>query len=170
MKKGVLKNFTNFTGKHLCQSFFFNKVTVLRPAPLLKKRLWHRCFLVNLVKFLRRLFSQNTSGGCFCKNWLMNFKIISFHCINGHFFNYSGARKNYCWKKNILKFVLNDYLFKKRIALRTSSCGRYSTVNFKILRRFLLAKAYHFWVIFYKSFLTVPTKNFLSAIRRKESV
>ena len=26
MKKGVLKNFTKFTGKHLCQSLFFNKV------------------------------------------------------------------------------------------------------------------------------------------------
>ena len=24
-KKGVLKNFTNFAGKHLCQSLFFNK-------------------------------------------------------------------------------------------------------------------------------------------------
>ena len=27
-----------------------------RPATLLKKRLWHRCFLVNFVKFLRTLF------------------------------------------------------------------------------------------------------------------
>ena len=25
-KKGVLRNFTKFTGKHLCQSLFFNKV------------------------------------------------------------------------------------------------------------------------------------------------
>ena len=24
-KKGVVENFKNFTGKHLCQSFFFNK-------------------------------------------------------------------------------------------------------------------------------------------------
>ena len=29
MKKGILKNFTKFTGEHLCQSFFFNKVGVL---------------------------------------------------------------------------------------------------------------------------------------------
>ena len=27
-KKGVLRNFTNFTGKDLCQSLFFNKVAV----------------------------------------------------------------------------------------------------------------------------------------------
>ena len=26
LKKGVLKNFVKFTGKHLCQSLFFNKV------------------------------------------------------------------------------------------------------------------------------------------------
>ena len=39
MKKGVLKNFAKFTGKHLCQSLFFNKVAGLRPTTLLKKRL-----------------------------------------------------------------------------------------------------------------------------------
>ena len=29
-KKGVLRNFTKFTGKHLCQSLLFNKVAGLR--------------------------------------------------------------------------------------------------------------------------------------------
>ena len=38
-KKGVLKNFTKFTGKHLCQNLFFNKVAGLRLATLLRKRL-----------------------------------------------------------------------------------------------------------------------------------
>ena len=37
-KKGVLRNFTKFTGKHMCQSLFFNKVAGLRPATLLKKK------------------------------------------------------------------------------------------------------------------------------------
>ena len=37
MKIGVLKNFAKLTGKHLCQSLFFNKVTDLRPATLLKR-------------------------------------------------------------------------------------------------------------------------------------
>ena len=32
----------------------------------IKKRLEHRCFPVNIVKFLRTAFLQNTSGGCFC--------------------------------------------------------------------------------------------------------
>ena len=55
-KKGVLRNFAKFTGKHLCQSLFFNKVEGLRPATLLKKRLWHRRFRVNFAKFLRTPF------------------------------------------------------------------------------------------------------------------
>ena len=37
----------------------------LRPATLLKKRLWKRCFPVNFAKFLRTLFLQNTSGQLF---------------------------------------------------------------------------------------------------------
>ena len=38
-KKGVLKNFTKLTGKHLRQSLFFNKDVGLTRATLLKKRL-----------------------------------------------------------------------------------------------------------------------------------
>ena len=40
-KKSALKNFAKFTGKHLCQGLFFNKVAGFRPSTLLKKRLWH---------------------------------------------------------------------------------------------------------------------------------
>ena len=39
IKKGVLRNFTKFTGRH-----------------------WRRCFPVNFAKFLRTTFLQNTSG------------------------------------------------------------------------------------------------------------
>ena len=53
----MLKNFAKFTGKHLCQSIFFNK-SGLRPANLLKKRLWRN--------FEGHLYLQNTSCGCFC--------------------------------------------------------------------------------------------------------
>ena len=41
-EKGVLRNFAKFTGKHLCQSFFFNYVAGLRrlarPSRLLRNR------------------------------------------------------------------------------------------------------------------------------------
>ena len=39
----------------------FNKVAGLRPATLLKKRLWHRRFPVNFAEFLRTPFLQNIS-------------------------------------------------------------------------------------------------------------
>ena len=55
-KKGVLRNFTKFIGKHLYQSLFFNKVAGLRPATSLKKRLWYKFFPVNFVKFQRTPF------------------------------------------------------------------------------------------------------------------
>ena len=55
-EKGILRNFVKFTGKHLRQGLFFNKVAGLRPATLLKKRLWCRCFPVNFTKFLRTPF------------------------------------------------------------------------------------------------------------------
>ena len=48
--------------QNLCQNLFFNEFAGLRPATLLKKKLWHRCFPVNFVKFLRTRFLQNTSG------------------------------------------------------------------------------------------------------------
>ena len=59
MKKGVVRNFTKFTGKHLCQSIFLNKDAGLRPATLLQKRLWHRYFPLNFVKFLRTVFTEH---------------------------------------------------------------------------------------------------------------
>ena len=49
--KYVLRNFAKFIEKQLCQSLFFNKVAGLR-----KKEIWHRCFSVKFVKFLRTVF------------------------------------------------------------------------------------------------------------------
>ena len=46
-EKCVLKNFPNFTGKRLCRNLSFNKVSNLRNATSLKKRLRRRYFLVN---------------------------------------------------------------------------------------------------------------------------
>ena len=58
-KQGVLRDFVKFTGKHLRQNLFFNKVAGLRLATLLKKRLWRSCFPVNFMKFRRKLFFIN---------------------------------------------------------------------------------------------------------------
>ena len=77
---GVLRNFAKFTGKHRCQILFFNKVEDISIPPenirkpfsdvfrvfrkaykFMKKKLWHRYFLVDFAKFLGTL-SWNTSG------------------------------------------------------------------------------------------------------------
>ena len=78
-EKGVLRNFAKFTGKHLCQSLFSNKVAGFRPATLLKKRLWHRIFPVNFTNSLRTPFLTEHL------RWLLlNFKksVKSAYCIS----------------------------------------------------------------------------------------
>ena len=64
VRKGVPRNFKKFTGKHLCQSLFFNKV-LRNYAKFTKKHLCrkiHWCFPENFTKFLRTPFLQNNSG------------------------------------------------------------------------------------------------------------
>ena len=58
--EGFLKNFTKLITRQLCQSLFFKEIAGLRAANLLKKRLQHKCFSVNFVKFLRTTFLQAT--------------------------------------------------------------------------------------------------------------
>ena len=77
VKIGVLRSFTKFTGKHMCQSLFFNNVAGLRPATLLKKEVWYECFLpVNLAKFLRTPFLQNTSGQLLLKSFSFSLMLL----------------------------------------------------------------------------------------------
>ena len=73
IKKGVLRNFSKFTGKHLCQSLFFNKVAGLRPVSLLKKTL-AQAFFCEFCKIFKDTFryriplmaaSVNISDVCF---------------------------------------------------------------------------------------------------------
>ena len=46
----------------------FNKATG-QACKFIKKKIQHRCFLVNFEKLLRAVFSLNTSGGCFWLIW-----------------------------------------------------------------------------------------------------
>ena len=75
MKDGVLKNFAKFTEKPLYQSLLFNKAADLRPATLVKKRLWHRCFLMDFAKFLRTSFFIEHLW------WLLQHNLMIFFCF-----------------------------------------------------------------------------------------
>ena len=61
VKKGVLRNFTKFTRKHLCQNLIFDKVAVLRPVTLIFLRIGLQIFdplyvLVSVARVRSRLF------------------------------------------------------------------------------------------------------------------
>ena len=57
-KIGVLKNFTIFTGKHLCWSLFLIKL---------------QAFRLFSCEYCKIVFLQNTSGGCFCKYTVLHY-------------------------------------------------------------------------------------------------
>ena len=58
-KKRVLRNFTDFTGKHLCQSLFFNKVASLRPEAcnFIKKEALAQVFFSEFCEISKNTFS-----------------------------------------------------------------------------------------------------------------
>ena len=63
-RKGVLRNFSKFTRKHLWQVLFYKEVAGPQPATLLKMRLCHRCFPINFAKFLRTPFHRTPLNDC----------------------------------------------------------------------------------------------------------
>ena len=58
--KVVLRNFTKFTGKHLYQRLFFNKVAGLRRTTSLKKSLWHKVFSCEICEISKSRFFYRT--------------------------------------------------------------------------------------------------------------
>ena len=59
-KIDVLKNFTSFTGKHLCWSLLLIKLQTLRPATLLKRDSNTGVFLWNWRSFFKNSFFYRT--------------------------------------------------------------------------------------------------------------
>ena len=58
-KKTFLNNFAIFTEKNLFWCLFFNKNAGLQVCNFIENRLQHRCFLVNIAKFLRTHVLKN---------------------------------------------------------------------------------------------------------------
>ena len=78
--------------KNLCWSLFLIKLQAFKPALVLKKRLQHKCFPVNIVKFLRTLILkyiferlllyseiQTTNNVIYilAQNFIFNFRILA---------------------------------------------------------------------------------------------
>ena len=65
MKKGVLKNFTKFTGKHLCQGLFFDKVAGL--LILLKDAVVQMCSVKGCSKKFHKIHRKTPAPGSLFK-------------------------------------------------------------------------------------------------------
>ena len=65
-EKGALKNFANFTEKHL-RWVFFNGVADLKAWNFIKKRHQHRCCLRDLWNLEKRPFWRRSANDCFWK-------------------------------------------------------------------------------------------------------
>ena len=81
VRKNVLRNFA----KNTCARVSFLIKLQAKPATLLKKRLWHRCFSANYAKFLKTPFLQNTSGRLLLKitslDLTSKFLNLKIHCV-----------------------------------------------------------------------------------------
>ena len=120
-----LKNWQNSQENTCARVTFFNKVTGLRLTTLLKKRLWHRCFSVNFVKFLRTPFLQNTFGQLLMH--LVDWKQIYnyYWCVGWNILIVNIDPQHFHKKPNfflILKWVgwLSNWLFWTRMDLNLS--------------------------------------------------
>ena len=56
LQRGPLKSFGKLTRKHVCQSFFLDKVAHHAACNFIKKGFQHRCFTVNFAKLLKTLW------------------------------------------------------------------------------------------------------------------
>ena len=65
IKKDTRRNFAKFSGKHLCQGLFLNKIADFRPATLLKRDSGTGVFLWILSNFYEHLFPRTPLDDCF---------------------------------------------------------------------------------------------------------
>ena len=99
--------------------FLFNKVAGLRPATLLKKRLWYRC-PVKFAKFLRTLFLQNTSG-----QFLQTITSIALELPTAQFIKFKGALSGLTQlltaesSLKMMKNYFNYFLFRLKSSFRS---------------------------------------------------
>ena len=124
MMKDVLRNFTKFTGKHLCQSLFFNKVTSLRPEAcnFINKETLVEVFSREFCETSKNTFSNRTplvaaSRSITCESFLVSFELLKKRRLNHikHYesiipMEYSGNfHKSYHQFHSLTCFYLNNF-------------------------------------------------------------
>ena len=105
-KKVALKNFAEFTGKHLFQSLFLRKLQA--EAYFIKKEmLWHRCFLVSFCESFKSMFFIEHL------RWLR--QSSSSSCIDSSKICYNDVIDVFAMLSSIAKGLGKIYLFKATI-------------------------------------------------------
>ena len=74
-EKGVLRNFAKFTGKHLCQSLFFNKVAGAA-YHFIKKKTLAQVFFCEFCEISKNTFFYRTP--LVAASILVNFRHLNF--------------------------------------------------------------------------------------------
>ena len=83
-KKGVLRHFAQFTGKHLCQSFFFNKLAALGPATLLKKETVAQVFPCEFYEISKTTFLEYKKKKKNSRTWSEEATDTLMNCSHSH--------------------------------------------------------------------------------------
>ena len=137
-KKGVLRNFTKFTGKRLCQGLFFNKCfykTPLVAASESSNRKNLSSVYVVKICFVKMFFTP-------CDNWKTLFFIKVYRC-RGDLFN------------RYVFVLFEKHGFKEvRILISTKECsGNIKMINSKI-------KFKNKCLVYHTSYIFCTTFNF----------
>ena len=125
-KKGVLRNFTKFTGKHPCQSLLFNKVAGLRSFFI--EHLWWL-----IVKAIATLFSVGKASknrvSCFSRLFLTKVKVsINESCIiRKSALNYCLMARSFllfhmCWNHSFSQQKVQTFLSPFKLMIHNTIC------------------------------------------------
>ena len=101
VKKGVLRNFVKFTGKHLCQSLFFNKVAA--PATLLKKE--------TLTQVFSSEFYEISKNTCSTEHLWTTASDISVELPKNYQYNHSLKIKFLVFCKDFVTILIECFWF-----------------------------------------------------------
>ena len=148
-KIGILKHFSNFTGKHLCRSLFLN-VAGLKACNCTKKKLQNRCFPVKFAKFLRTTLaatSEFCSSSCIITASVSITRFISNECI-----------KVNTW--SIVWYYINSKIMMKLVNRSSKNVSAYALLSLLSFQTWFHSDPFqYFWISRY--LLSVNTSFFI---------
>ena len=119
--------------ENTCARASFLVILQATPATLLKKRFWHRCFLVKFAKFLRTPILQNNSGRLLLKRRLTDQLGVRIHVCMALAKNWSSSQI-YFYKHNVITLTCWTWKKKNIIFWKTFHWNKLSAWNYNTNR------------------------------------